>query len=67
MDSNDGRRSGSEMERKRLNNMGILGGLFDDILELPEKVIDKTVKLPGKVVESVKEAEESLWDALFDD
>lgn len=47
--------------------MGFLGDILDDVLSIPEKVIDTTVKLPGKVVESVKEAEENLWDSLFED
>lgn len=47
--------------------MGFLGDMFDDVLSIPEKVVDTAVKLPGKVVESVKAAEENLWDSLFED
>ena len=40
--------------------MGWLGDLVDDVLEIPEKVVEKTAELPAKVVEKTEDGFDNL-------
>ena len=46
--------------------MGFLGDLIADVLEIPEKLIEASVKIPAKALNTLVKLPDTLTDAIED-